>query len=169
MKLNVGCGDHYAAGWTNLDLDRDLHRQPDLIGDLTHLPSEVVDLERVYCGHVLEHLPLDDVDLALRELHRRARPGAELLVVGPDCVRARRLHAVGVIDAATLEGAVHGAGRWAGDEHLWECHEQALLDLLTAAGWGHVRPVPVAPAPLIGWPVTSFVSWQCAALGTRLP
>lgn len=169
MKLNVGCGDQYAPGWTNLDTGRDQHRQPDVIGDLLHLPDELDGLEQVYCGHVLEHLTLVDAEQALRVLHARTAIGGRLLIVGPDVRRARQLHRAGLLDDLTLHGAIHGAGRWAGDEHLWECETDLLLALLARAGWYDALPLPVRPETLAGWPVTSFAPWQCAVTATRLP
>ncbi|GKQ35187.1 hypothetical protein [Streptomyces sp. A012304] len=166
MKLNVGCGNHYAPGWTNLDPNPGVSVRPDIVGSLTDLPRSVVCVTAVYLGHVLEHLPYDIVVPALRGLWERCEPGAAVAVVGPDVDRARALHADGAIDQATLDGAVYGAGRWAGDVHLWECTEAALLDAAAASGLADVRPVPVDSPSLDAFPIVSRAPWQCAIHGT---
>lgn len=164
MKLNVGCGEFYARGWTNMDAVRNQQVRPDIVGSLTRLPDEVAAVEQVYLGHVLEHLPYIEVPAALRGLWARCAPGARVGVVGPDCQRAQALHARGAIDSATLEGARSGDRRWPGDAHLWECNEADLVGLLCASGL-EARPVPVSSGELDGFPVVSRAPWQCAAVG----
>lgn len=161
MKLNVGCGEFRAPGWINLDLAAAGPRQPDVIGSVIELPVRTDALTAAYCGHVLEHLPIEDVGAALSELRRALQPRAELMVVGPDCRRAARLHEQGALDRATLDGARLGAGRWAGDEHLWECDERQLVELLHAAGFADIWPVPQSLVST-SWPVVARVDWQCA-------
>lgn len=164
MRLNVGCGDHYASGWTNLDPQPSETVQPDIVGSLTDLTPWVDGVTAVYCGHVLEHLPFHDVASALRALWKRCVPGAHVALVGPDVDRARRLHERGEITTETLDGAIHGAGRWHGDEHLWECTEHQLLDFARASGLD-ARPVPIGSAELDAFPVVSRAPWQCAIIG----
>lgn len=164
MKLNVGCGDHYAHGWTNLDAHPGSTVRPDIVGDLTNLPSEVRGVTAVYLGHVLEHIPLTEVVTALRHLWKRCTPEAEVAIVGPDCDRARAMWAAGEIDEATADGAIHGACRWPGDEHLWECGQERLLTLVLASGLEGFA-VPLDDSALDVFPVVSRVGWQCAVVG----
>jgi hypothetical protein len=165
MRLNVGCGDHYAEGWTNLDPQPSETVRPDIVGSLTELTPWIDGVTAAYCGHVLEHLPHVDVTPALRALWERCVPGARVALVGPDVDRARRLHERGEITTETLDGAVHGAGRWHGDEHLWECTEQRLLDVARLSGLD-AQPVPIDSPDLDDFPVVSRALWQCAIVGT---
>lgn len=80
--LNVGCGDHFAPDWNNLDLvsmpgviDYDI-RKP--------LPYPDVCLDAVYASHVLEHLRPDDGLRLLQEFYRVLKPGGILRIVVPD-------------------------------------------------------------------------------------
>jgi hypothetical protein len=164
VRLNVGCGDHYADGWTNLDLNPGDTVRPDVVGSLTELPPQISGVTAVYCGHVLEHLPFYSLASALRGLWARCVPGATVALVGPDVDRANLLHERGEITAETLHGAIHGAGRWHGDEHLWACTEQLLLDVARVSGLD-ARPVPIGSPELDAFPVVSRAPWQCAILG----
>lgn len=164
MKLNVGCGEFYAEGWTNLDMVRTDTVRPDIVGSLLYLPDQVQDVTMVYLGHVLEHVGLIAARDALEELWARCVPGARVAMVGPDVDRAYVLCREGKIDALTLHGALHGANRWAGDAHLWECTEDRLLTLAQSSGLD-ASAVPIDDAELDPFPVASRALWQCAVVG----
>lgn len=73
MKLNLGCGDHRAPEpWVNVDSWSGV--RPDVLADVRALPWPDKSAEAIYCGHVLEHLPLDQVGLALAEVRRVLAP-----------------------------------------------------------------------------------------------
>lgn len=166
MRLNVGCGDHYATGWVNIDAHPGETVQPDIVADLRYdLPSSIHDVTAVYLGHVLEHLPITDVVPALSRLWKRCAPEPDVAIVGPDCARARALHEAGEIDDETANGAIYGAGRWSGDEHLWECGQERLLTLALASGL-FAAPMEMDSYILDRFPVVSRAPWQCAVYGT---
>lgn len=113
IYLNVGCGYSAPEGWTNIDasptariervplvggilgkLSGNGQRFPDEVGygDLTvaglFAPASV---EAVYASHVLEHLALEDMRIALANIHTMLRPGGRLRLIVPDLEeRARR-------------------------------------------------------------------------------
>ncbi len=156
VRLNLGCGDHRAPSpWVNIDSQGSV--SPDLIADVGHLPYRGCVAERIYLGHVLEHLAYPSaVVSALAECYRVLRPDGELLVVGPDCDRAI------AFDDQTALGALVGARRWEGDRHQWACTEERLLALVRGF-WPSARAVPVEE---IGesWPLVSRIGWQCAVM-----
>lgn len=149
MDLNIGCGDYPAPGWVNVD---HTHPHANVHANLTALPFPDSSAERVYAGHVLEHVWLHDLPTALAEL-RRVLSGT-LMVVGPDLTRAIRGYPEAVRDV------VAGAGRWPGDDHRWPSREANTIRYLTAAGFT-CHPLPVADVPP-PWPVTSRIGWQFA-------
>lgn len=167
MKLNVGCGEWYADGWLNMDLAENEQVHPDVIGSITRLPkpAELSNVEMVYLGHILEHLPYAEVAPALRGLWPRCVLGARVAIVCPDVDRASALHASGHLDWKTAVEALTGGCRWSGDEHLWGCNEQRLFRAVKASGLKRVHPVPIASPLLDDFPVTSRAPWQCAILG----
>lgn len=167
MRLNVGCGNHRAEGWTNMDVESNDQVRPDIQASLMEdLPEVIQGVTHVYLGHVLEHLPLGLIPVALEKLWERCVPGVQIAVVGPDCDRARELDRAGRLHGITLQDVVHGAGRWANDVHLWECAPGRLERVLRRSGVQDVRHVNIASAELSAWPVTSRVDWQCAMIAS---
>lgn len=165
MKINVGCGEFPAAGWWNLDCT---HPAADLQHDAaTGLPPVSGVIDRIYAGHVLEHLPQQSLVGVLTAW--RTHPGVAhntvLAVVGPDCDAADQLLAERLILPDTHDGVLHGAGRWAGDVHLWRSTEGTTAGILRAAGWTPT-PVPDWQLQADGWPVVALVDWQFALLAT---
>lgn len=163
-RLNLGCGEFYAEGWCNVDTFPG--NRVDLVADITDLPVQDGTTEKVYAGHVLEHLSAPyGVLAAVREVHRVLEPGGLFLAVGPDVKRARALLKNGVITEETEDGALHGAYRWGTDVHLWPCHEDRMLELIQVVfPDAHALPIQVLP-PF--WPITSRAGWQCAVLARK--
>jgi hypothetical protein len=165
LYLNVGCGEFPAAGWLNIDCT---HPCADLRHDITTgLPPVDGPVGRIYAGHLLEHLPLADLPrvLAAWRRHPGVTLATRLAVVGPDCDTADYLLREHRISLDTHQGAVDGAGRWAGDVHLWRSTEDVTTRLLLDAGWD-TAPTTVHQLRDDGWPVISLVDWQFAVLAT---
>lgn len=164
MKINLGCGDRYVAGWVNTDLPSTPHRKDlavDLTGPLPWLPGT---LEAVYAGHVLEHLPFAMAHFLLERLLPLMKPGMPIMVVGPDVNVGRQLLPDGIADefGATLDSLINGGRRWPGDEHHWECTPERLSAMLRDAGWSSVVTRPMDEVALL-WPVADArPRWQCA-------
>lgn len=167
MKLNVGCGEFYADGWTNMDVTSNEKVRPDILGSLTTLPGydELANAEMVYLGHVLEHVAYKEVAPALKLLWQRCVTGARVAAVGPDVERAMALHAAGQLDWDTVVGALCGDSRWSGDDHLWGCNEERLLRAVRASGLRRAHSIAIDSPLLNDFPVTSRARWQCAIVG----
>lgn len=160
MRLNIGSGDHYQDGWVNIDLSPTV--RADLYLDVAEgLPYQDGEVEKIYAGHVLEHLTFGQIAVFLADVRRVLVAGGQLMVVGPDVDRCR---ATGNVEL--IERAVHGEHRWPGDEHLWECTEAQVEKLMGDAG---MVTVPMSPgyARTFGWPLVGIDGWQCAVLGTN--
>lgn len=167
MNLNLGCGDRYAEGWHNVDFGTP-HRvdeRVDLAGELPWAPGS---FDRVFAGHVLEHISPADCVKLLARLRGCVTEGATLLVVGPDCDVAERMIADGTFDFTyhSLASLEFGAGRWAGDEHLWRCTAAGVVKLLKKAGW---KPTDLGGIAGVGetWPIADRTpQWQLAVSAT---
>lgn len=160
MRLNVGSGDHYQDGWTNVDT-YDGHRHDELWSICEPWPYGDETVERIYAGHVIEHLTPEQAKMAFVEALRVLQPGGTIMVVAPDMERC---------DDQFGPGHVHRAGghRWPGDEHQWETTERAVADVMAAVG---LTVTPVAPSAVgrLGFPIVSPDRWQLAVLGQKLP
>lgn len=166
MNLNLGCGDRYAEGWVNVDLPDMPHRVDQRVDLLGELPWPERSIQCVYAGHVLEHLHKDDAYSLVARLLPLMRHNGAIMLVGPDIGLAENMLAAGAglaeMYGATLDSLKYGAGRWAGDEHHWECHGYILEDMLTSAGWSTVTPMNMDEVAAT-WPVADpRPRWQCA-------
>ena len=80
LKLNIGCGPHYAPGWTNLDVHQGDGVTPDVVvGTDGLLPFADSSAERIYAGHVIEHVPWSQLAAVIHEWRRVLKPGGVLL------------------------------------------------------------------------------------------
>lgn len=164
MKLNVGCGDYLADGWVNIDrtprnrADVDLSRHHYFTIDvLKGLPWGDGACERIYAGHVLEHLRYDDeLPAALAEMKRLLAPDGVLCVVGPDLDRAKARYPDAV---PGIWPGIHGP-ETPGAMHQWEPTVDAHARALDAAGFS-ASEVPIEYVEDT-WPVVSRIGWQLA-------
>lgn len=172
--VNVGCGPFRAPGWTNFDVimapELDPPIVPDLLGDLTHgLPLPDASVRRLYLGHVLEHLDWNQVGNALQEVKRVLAPDGEVLVTGPDVMRAIQMYKTDEVDFNTLETLLedaHAIGlgdtEWEGARHRWNCYAQRIFNAFVECGFEDVVSVGIDNPFCDDWPVVSRVRWQMA-------
>jgi SAM-dependent methyltransferase len=184
--LNVGCGPHPAKGWWNTDLVTTDTIRPDQIVDPGDpFPFDKDTFDRVYLGHVLEHVPWERLPAWLAELRRVLRPGGWVMAVGPDALRTIDLYRDGTATRDQLLAVIEGTGaylahlgeyepiRWGGDRHHWNCYEQRVVDVLTDAGFDEVTPYPVGEDGRLpdhqirggGWPLVDGSPRQFAVHG----
>lgn len=149
MLLNVGCGPHYAEGWTNTDLiEVPGIIEPDvLVTAAEPFPFDPRSVERAYLGHVLEHVPWADVPAFLGVLAVVLTGDAHVCIVGPDTLEAIRLYREGSEPWGKVAAVMEGTGaysdatggwaplRWDADRHHWNCHQDRVAELLTDLGW----------------------------------
>jgi predicted SAM-dependent methyltransferase len=82
MKIHLGCGSNYIAGWVNIDLDSS---SADVKADLRsplHYADSSVDL--IFNEHFLEHITREEGEQFLKECYRVLKPGGVLRVSTPD-------------------------------------------------------------------------------------
>jgi len=159
LRLNLGSGDHPTiAGWVAIDARPDCQYPPDLVGDVLHLPYPDGSCDRLYAGHLLEHIPLPLIEAALGEWRRLLVPGGELGIVGPDIDRAVLQGEPAWLLAQIVRSSVGGppAG------HAWTQSACVLEHLITREGW-RCEEVPVTALRPPEWPNPNFQAlWQCA-------
>ena len=82
VVLDIGCGKKKQEPEA-IGLDRQPSSAADVLCELTHFPWPLREncADRIYLSHFLEHQP--DILRAMAEVHRVAKPGAEVVVVTP--------------------------------------------------------------------------------------
>ncbi len=150
MKLNLGSGDVIVPPpWLNVDVSRET--SPDVLADVCRLPFADGSASRVYCGHLLEHLPIYRVEKALREIARVLH--GVLMIVGPDLDRTD--------DPELRAVMLRGERRWPGDEHRWPSTEARTLELVRHV-FPKAVPIPIHTVRPLGWPCPIASEWQFA-------
>lgn len=162
MKLNLGCGEQYVDEWVNVDHAGSPHKKDQTVDLTGELPWPANSVEFAYAGHLLEHLTPDQCHDLLVRLRGCMVPAGILTVVGPDVDVAERMEATGETLEVPLDQLKHGAGRWAGDEHMWECTLGGLVILLIEAGWVKVTGMRIDEVSSF-WPIAfRGPRWQVA-------
>lgn len=163
MQVNLGCGEHKADGWTNVDSYPGV--APDVVADAVALPFDDASVDAVYAGHCLEHNDPAEIPAILAEVRRVLKPGGRFCAVAPDLDRIDPVQRAVLYQMADVGADPSLEGDNPRGVHRWGCTETLLL--------GHVRGVfPDAQAvpveTLAGdWPVVALVDWQCAVTATR--
>lgn len=171
--MQFGCGFSAPAGWLNFDASptlrferlplvgrlytRNERRFPANVryGDIVRgLPLADSSCAGIYCSHVLEHLALEDLDAALRNVFRMLRPGGTFRLVVPDLERLARDYVASddphaairfmeetYLGVKSLPRGVAGLMRsWLGHSwHRWMWDERSLGAKLREHGFTEIR------------------------------
>ena len=172
--VQYGCGLSAPPGWRNFDASPNLRLQRvPLVGALARrlsgvafprnveygdivrgLPLPPESCDGIYASHVLEHLALDDLRLALRHTLRCLRPGGRFRAVVPDlrllaqeylasedAAAASRFMERSLLGARTRQRALLPRLRAlvGNSAHLWMWDYPSLRQELLAAGFATVR------------------------------
>lgn len=127
--LNIGCGGHFHAAWTNIDL---VSTSPHVRAyDLRKgLPYPEASFDACYTSHVLEHLTPQHAKGSLQEQFRVLKQGGVVRVVVPDLENKAREY-VKMLDAAVAhDPSVPNAA----ENHAWMVLE--LLDQMVRSKVG---------------------------------
>jgi SAM-dependent methyltransferase len=173
LYVQYGCGFSAAEGWLNFDASptlwferlpvigrlytKNAQRFPDTVryGDILRgLPLPDQSCRAIYCSHVLEHLSLDDLDVALRKTYALLQGGGTFRLVVPDLEQLARDY---LASAEPLAGSQFVAGTGLGrasrprglrgaviellgnSAHLWMWDERSLSHKLQEHGFTGIR------------------------------
>jgi SAM-dependent methyltransferase len=125
------------------------------------LPIPDSSCRGIYCSHVLEHLGLDEVKPALRNVSSYLRPGGTFRFVLPDLERLARDYVSSTDARASVKfmedtylgvkcrprGLRAFVRSWLGNSaHLWMWHERSLGEELRQHGFKEIRRVAFGDA-----------------------
>lgn len=173
LYVQYGCGMYAPVGWTNFDASPTLRfeRIPILgllysknatrfpanvrYGDiLVGLPVADASCNGIYCSHVLEHLALEDADVALANTYRYLKPEGIFRLVVPDLGQLAHCYVSDNHDTAAhrfMEASGLGRKRrsrrplefirdWFGNSaHLWMWDERSMAAKLREHGFREIR------------------------------
>lgn len=171
-KLNIGCGNVPLEGWINVDkfyypgseakqLDmnvaanwQDTEDSKWVYGDAVGLPFDSDYFDEVIMVHCLEHLDMEQGNLAIKEAHRVLKPGGTFDVELPDLLKACELmptvHVTALGDnqpwhriMGLLYGAVGIEHGGEGQYHLCGYTQEYLRFKLEERGFKDIKLVPV--------------------------
>lgn len=184
--LNAGCGTHYADGWVNVDIWEDETTRPDVVAKpYEPYPFEDNYFDAVFLGHVLEHMDWTYVPTFLADMRRIAKPGAQILIIGPDILKTIHRWKDGqepwemVLSTLEHQDINYQPGKtdwWDGATHHWNCHHDRVWNLLQNCGLAELKDVfDVIPNNVrmknwkdpgtgIVWPVVGKWHWQFAIM-----
>ena len=195
MYVQYGCGFVAPEEWENYDSSLTLRfeRIPFIgrlytknekkfprnvkFGDIVRgLPVPDMSCRGVYCSHILEHLALDELRVALLNTHKILAPGGEFRLVVPDLRAAaadyladnsrhavqRFMHRISMGQERRQHGLYQFLKRYLGSsEHRWMWDEASLKSELEHVGFGRVRRAVVGDAidPLFS-KVEDITRWE---------
>lgn len=81
MKLNLGCGQKYLAGYVNCDVITEVKADQYFDLNLMPYPLESGCADEIFMDNVLEHL--DNIPRVMEELHRVLKVGGRLRILVP--------------------------------------------------------------------------------------
>lgn len=106
MKLHLGCGKRFLAGFVHVDLADFPHI--DYRHDVRRLPMvEDGGAELIYACHVLEYFDRVEVEPILNEWHRVLKPGGVLRVAVPDFAALMKVYRE-YRDLSLIHGPLYG-------------------------------------------------------------
>jgi len=86
LRLNVGCGTDYKAGWVNIDNNSDDNIEKlDLNWDLRNpLPFPDNSVDYIFNEHFIEHLTVEEGQKSAKDFMRVLKPGGVMRIATPD-------------------------------------------------------------------------------------
>jgi predicted SAM-dependent methyltransferase len=119
IRLNIGCGTKPFKGWTNTDIDPEIH----IKGYSNEMSSSCTfnykddTVDEIYASHLLDHLSRkNELDNTLHEWYRVLKPGGILRVAVSDFEAVSKLYRDGM-DLESLWGHIVGGHKSEYDKH----------------------------------------------------
>ena len=162
MRVNLGCGQAYMEGWTNVDESRDV--KADIYMEAAEfLRQYASEIDEIYMGHVLEHIMPGDALVTLRIMNERLRPGTVISAVTPDMDAIFQAYLDGdvsndQVNASFIYSYVQPS------PHIWCYGPESLAELFRRAGFTDVQPIDPASWGPVFWKEGTESQWQCGVM-----
>jgi len=97
IKLHLGCGNRRKDGYINVDVFPG--QNVDEVFSIDSIPYDDNSVTAIYSEHVLEHLPFNRTEKAIKEFYRVLKEGAELHLKIPDLEQCCKQYVASAGDA----------------------------------------------------------------------
>jgi GT2 family glycosyltransferase/predicted SAM-dependent methyltransferase/glycosyltransferase involved in cell wall biosynthesis len=164
VKVNLGCGQAYMEGWTNVDASRDV--RADIYMEAAEFLRQYADeIDEIYMGHVLEHIMPGDALVTLRIMNERLRPGTVVSAVTPDMDAIFKEYLEGTVSNDKLNASfIYSYVQ--PSRHIWCYGPDSLAELFRRAGFRDVEAIDPGTWGPVFWKEGEESQWQC---GVRAP
>jgi SAM-dependent methyltransferase len=159
MKVNIGCGSFYAAGWINTDIDPEI--RADIHCPMHDLPFEDESIDEIYAGHVIEHDTREMTPLIFAEWMRVLKPDGVLTVTIPDIVKAVDLMDGNALNVETFDRIAIGGDERDPQRHRRLCFAGQMASEMVRAGFREVDEVDYHHL------LPAVVAWQSILSGVK--
>lgn len=157
IKINLGCGSKFVDGYINVDVVKPQGDIPtnqlfmeDDVRELNNFQPNSVD--EIVSFHLVEHIPVYDVEPTLIRWHEVLKPGGHIIVELPDIVKScvNLLQMITTKDSTLLYnngllgiyGTPDPSNVWM--EHKWGWTFETLCQQFRNAGFVNIREeIPV--------------------------
>jgi predicted SAM-dependent methyltransferase len=133
LRLHLGCGRRHLDGYVNIDLN--LSKATDYVGDIKKLPCPNDSSKRIECYHVIEHISHKKVKKYVKEWHRVLVEGGELVIECPNFDKTIDEYMSGKEERIFN---IYGRQRFPGDTHKFGYNRNRLKNLLKECGFEKV-------------------------------
>ncbi len=156
MRLHLGCGKRILPDYINCDMPGS---GADVECDVQELPWGDDLADEILAIHLVEHLPMLNVGLVLKEWTRVLKPGGKMILELPCREKVFEMIAAGVKDPRLVLFPLYGDPRThktTADVHRWLWGKEELAMLMRDAGLVDLtsqRPqfhVPIRDMRLVG-------------------
>lgn len=139
MKLNLGCGKKRLDGYINVDVP---DSGADVECDVQVLPWPDGVADEVVAIHLLEHIPMLNAALVVKEWARVLKPGGTLVMELPCRDKVFQFIKDGVVDPSLVLIPFYGdpqTHRTTADVHRWIWSKAEVAMLMSDAGLTDLR------------------------------
>ena len=146
-KLHLGCGETYIEGYINIDSRSDT--RVDIVADMNNLPFEAESVDEIYACHSIEHIPMNNIMMTIKKLHKILSIGGKIYISVPDFEVLASIYLAGKCELITIVRAIHGGQEYEGNTHYCSFDEKLLTSILTESGFKNIKryePVQYLPA-----------------------
>jgi len=130
IKYNLGCGYEILEGYINCDINEfpgvDVRCPLWRLRDTNYQLLKDNSIDEIRASHVIEHVPMDQLDATFEEWARVLKPGGILKVYCPNAAKISNAYLRDQIDMTEMSRLLFGEHDFSGNVHS-SCFDDARL------------------------------------------